>query len=1000
MQTTDNVSSRVEGAPVAHTPGGQPQTGQASTSQFEDHKVIRRNGSVMPFEPSKIAIAMTKAFLAVNGGQGAASARVRELVEQLTQNVVRALVRSRPNGGTFHIEDIQDQVELALMRGGEHNVARAYVLYREKRNQERGHALETQAAAAPGLNVTDNGVTRPLDMGALRALIVSACEHLGDAVNPDPIVAETVKNLYDGVPMAQVYDSAILAARTMIEKDPAYSQVTARILLHTIRREILEEEVTQAQMAERYAEYFPQFVKRGAEAGLLDDKLLQFDLKRLASALDANRDLQFGYLGLQTLYDRYFLHVEGTRIEMPQAFFMRVAMGLSLNEIDREARAIEFYNILSSFDFMSSTPTLFNSGTHRSQLSSCYLTTVSDDLDGIYEALKDNALLSKFAGGLGNDWSRVRALGSHIKGTNGKSQGVVPFLKVVNDTAVAVNQGGKRKGAVCAYLESWHLDIEEFLELRKNTGDDRRRTHDMNTANWIPDLFMKRVMEGGDWTLFSPSSCPDLHDKFGDEFERAYVAYEEKAARGEIKLYKKMPAAQLWRKMLGMLFETGHPWITFKDPCNVRSPQQHVGVVHSSNLCTEITLNTNDNEIAVCNLGSVNLVAHMVKQADGSYALDQDKLKRTISVAMRMLDNVIDINYYAVPKARNSNLKHRPVGMGIMGFQDCLHLLRTPYASQAAVEFADQSMEAVCYYAYWASSELAEERGRYSTYRGSLWDRGILPQDTLKLLADARGGYVEVDTSETMDWASLRARIATHGMRNSNCVAIAPTATISNIIGVAACIEPTFQNLYVKSNLSGEFTVVNEYLVHDLKARGLWDEVMVADLKYFDGTLSRIDRVPADLRAIYATAFEVDPTWLVEAASRRQKWIDQAQSLNIYMAGASGKKLDEVYKLAWVRGLKTTYYLRTMAATHVEKSTVAHGALNAVPTSGNSGTGGSGAAGSGGAFGGAGFGSGSGAAGGGADSTLLQSAAAPEADGPVCMMRPGDPGFEECEACQ
>ncbi|TAL99834.1 MAG: ribonucleoside-diphosphate reductase subunit alpha [Paraburkholderia sp.] len=1002
MQTTDNVSSRVEGAPVAHTPGGQPQTGQAGTSQFEDHKVIRRNGSVVPFEPSKIAIAMTKAFLAVNGGQGAASARVRELVEQLTQNVVRALVRSRPNGGTFHIEDIQDQVELALMRGGEHNVARAYVLYREKRNQERGHALETQAAAAPGLNVTDNGVTRPLDMGALRALIVSACEHLGDAVNPDPIVAETVKNLYDGVPMAQVYDSAILAARTMIEKDPAYSQVTARILLHTIRREILEEEVTQAQMAERYAEYFPQFVKRGAEAGLLDDKLLQFDLKRLASALDANRDLQFGYLGLQTLYDRYFLHVEGTRIEMPQAFFMRVAMGLSLNEIDREARAIEFYNILSSFDFMSSTPTLFNSGTHRSQLSSCYLTTVSDDLDGIYEALKDNALLSKFAGGLGNDWSRVRALGSHIKGTNGKSQGVVPFLKVVNDTAVAVNQGGKRKGAVCAYLESWHLDIEEFLELRKNTGDDRRRTHDMNTANWIPDLFMKRVMEGGDWTLFSPSSCPDLHDKFGEDFERAYVAYEEKAARGEIKLYKKMPAAQLWRKMLGMLFETGHPWITFKDPCNVRSPQQHVGVVHSSNLCTEITLNTNDNEIAVCNLGSVNLVAHMVEQADGSYALDQDKLKRTISVAMRMLDNVIDINYYAVPKARNSNLKHRPVGMGIMGFQDCLHLLRTPYASQAAVEFADQSMEAVCYYAYWASSELAEERGRYSTYRGSLWDRGILPQDTLKLLADARGGYVEVDTSETMDWASLRARIATHGMRNSNCVAIAPTATISNIIGVAACIEPTFQNLYVKSNLSGEFTVVNDYLVRDLKARGLWDEVMVADLKYFDGTLSRIDRVPADLRAIYATAFEVDPTWLVEAASRRQKWIDQAQSLNIYMAGASGKKLDEVYKLAWVRGLKTTYYLRTMAATHVEKSTVAHGALNAVPTGGNSGdggngggTGGSGAAGSGGAFGGAGFGG----SGGGADSTLLQSAA-PEADGPVCMMRPGDPGFEECEACQ
>ena len=921
MQTTDNATSQYESA-SSRPLGGAEQGAQALAPQatFADYKVIRRNGSVVSFEPSKIAIAVTKAFLAVNGGQGAASARVRELVEQLTHNVVRALVRSRPNGGTFHIEDIQDQVELALMRGGEHNVARAYVLYREKRHLERQHAGEEVAAVETGggaINVVDNGVTRPLDLNALRALIVSACDGLGSAVNPDPIVAETVKNLYDGVPMSQVYDSAILAARTMIEKDPAYSQVTARILLHTIRREILGEEVVQAEMSTRYAEYFPQFLKRGVDAGLLDDKLLQFDLKRLGEALDANRDLQFGYLGLQTLYDRYFLHVDGSRIEMPQAFFMRVAMGLSLNEIDRETRAIEFYNVLSSFDFMSSTPTLFNSGTHRSQLSSCYLTTVADDLDGIYEALKENALLSKFAGGLGNDWTRVRALGSHIKGTNGKSQGVVPFLKVVNDTAVAVNQGGKRKGAVCAYLESWHLDIEEFLELRKNTGDDRRRTHDMNTANWIPDL------------------------------------------------------------------------ITFKDPCNIRSPQQHVGVVHSSNLCTEITLNTSDTEIAVCNLGSVNLLAHLVKQADGSYALDHDKLKRTISVAMRMLDNVIDINYYAVPKARNSNLKHRPVGMGIMGFQDCLHLLRTPYASQAAVEFADRSMEAVCYYAYYASTELAEERGRYSSYRGSLWDRGILPQDTLKLLTEARGGYVEVDTSESLDWTTLRSRIAAHGMRNSNCVAIAPTATISNIIGVSACIEPTFQNLYVKSNLSGEFTVVNEFLVRDLKERGLWDEVMVADLKYFDGMLSRIDRIPADLRAIYATAFEVDPTWLVEAASRRQKWIDQAQSLNIYMGGASGKKLDEVYKLAWLRGLKTTYYLRTMAATHVEKSTVAHGALNAVPSSG--GVSGGGAQGAAGGFG---------AAGGEASSSGAVNAAPVEAEGPVCMMRPGDPGFDECEACQ
>ncbi|CAG4917827.1 ribonucleoside-diphosphate reductase subunit alpha [Paraburkholderia gardini] len=1005
MQTTDNVTTRYEGSPTGQPFGGQAQAGQALAPQatFADYKVIRRNGSVVSFEPSKIAIAVTKAFLAVNGGQGAASARVRELVEQLTQSVVRALLRSRPNGGTFHIEDIQDQVELALMRGGEHNVARAYVLYREKRTQERTQEPEA-AAGSSGLNVVDGGVTRPLDMAALRGIIESACANLGDAVSAGPIVAETVKNLYDGVPMSQVYDSAILAARTMIEKDPAYSQATARILLHTIRREILSEEVTQGEMADRYAEYFPQFIKRGVQAELLDDKLMQYDLKRLGAALDNSRDLQFGYLGLQTLYDRYFLHHDGVRIEMPQAFFMRVAMGLALNEVDREARAIEFYNVLSSFDFMSSTPTLFNSGTRRSQLSSCYLTTVDDDLDGIYEALKENALLSKFAGGLGNDWTRVRALGSHIKGTNGKSQGVVPFLKVVNDTAVAVNQGGKRKGAVCAYLESWHLDIEEFLELRKNTGDDRRRTHDMNTANWIPDLFMKRVHEGGDWTLFSPSTCPDLHDKFGAEFETAYIAYEDKVARGEIKLFKKIPAAQLWRKMLGMLFETGHPWITFKDPCNIRSPQQHVGVVHSSNLCTEITLNTSDTEIAVCNLGSVNLVAHLKEQADGTLVLDHDKLKRTVSVAMRMLDNVIDINYYAVAKARNSNLKHRPVGMGIMGFQDCLHLLRTPYASDEAVKFADTSMEAVCYYAYYASTELAEERGRYSSYRGSLWDRGILPQDTLKLLAEARGGYVEVDSSESMDWTELRSRIATYGMRNSNCVAIAPTATISNIIGVSACIEPTFQNLYVKSNLSGEFTVVNDYLVRDLKARGLWDEVMVADLKYFDGTLSRIDRIPADLRAIYATAFELDPVWVVEAASRRQKWIDQAQSLNIYMGGASGKKLDEVYKLAWLRGLKTTYYLRTMAATHVEKSTVAHGALNAVSSGGGESSGGAGGVGGGAA---GGFGVSGGAASGGLQASAAHAApaaievdAAPEADGPVCMMRPGDPGFEECEACQ
>jgi len=960
-------------------PGGggvaqQGGVGTALATSYADYKVIRRNGAVVGFEPAKIAVAMTKAFLAVRGGQGAASAAVRDQVERLTGVTIGALLRRRPAGGTFHIEDVQDQVELSLMRDGAHDVARAYVLYRERRSQERAARQQRSEPKAPQLTMLENGNRVPLDLERVRALIDSACAGLDEFVAAEPIVGETVKNLYDGVPLDEVYKSAILAARALIEKDPAYSQVTARLLMHTVRREALGEEVTQAQMTRRYPEYFPQFIKHGIAIELLDERLGGYDLKRLAAALQPERDMQFSYLGLQTLYDRYFLHHRGRRFELPQAFFMRVAMGLALNEIDREARAIEFYEVLSSFDFMSSTPTLFNSGTLHSQLSSCYLTTVSDDLDGIYEAIKENALLAKYAGGLGNDWTPVRALGSHIKGTNGKSQGVVPFLKVVNDTAVAVNQGGKRKGAVCCYLETWHLDIEEFLELRKNTGDDRRRTHDMNTANWIPDVFMKRVMEDAEWTLFSPSDCPDLHEKTGREFEDAYCRYEEKAARGEIKLFKKVPARQLWRKMLSMLFETGHPWITFKDACNLRSPQQHVGVIHSSNLCTEITLNTGDEEIAVCNLGSLNLPAHMVADGQGGFALDHAKLKRTIATAMRMLDNVVDINYYAVPKARNSNLRHRPVGLGIMGFQDCLHLQRVPYASDLAVEFADRSMEAVCFYAYWASTELAAERGRYTSFAGSLWDRGILPQDSLGLLAEQRGKLstgdgplVDVDMSAALDWDALRERIGQHGMRNSNCIAIAPTATISNIIGVDASIEPTFQNLFVKSNLSGEFTVVNEHLVRDLKRLGLWDEVMVMDIKHFDGSLARIDRIPAEIRALYATAFEIEPKWLIECAARRQKWIDQAQSLNIYMAGASGKKLDETYKLAWRRGLKTTYYLRTIGATHAEKATGRTGQLNAVPTDASAET----------------------------AAALMR---APE--GKVCLLKPGDPGFADCEACQ
>lgn len=909
------------------------RTSTVETSQSGQHptlQVIRRNGAVVAYQLDKISIAITKAFLAVEGNQSVASQRVRDQVATLSQLVNIALLRRLPAGGAVHIEDIQDQVELALMRNGNHDVARAYVLYREKRNAERAaEKASTPDQQTHHININIDGKLKPLNLTMLNNMVEEACVGLGNEVKPSVVVEQAVRDLYDGIGFNEVRKALILSARSLIETEPAYNYVTARLQLDLVRAEVLGGATSHAEMASTYATYFPRYIKIGIEADLLDPRLGQFDLERLGAVLVHDRDFQFGYLGLQTLYDRYFLHIEERRIELPQIFFMRVAMGLAINEIDRETRAIEFYNLLSSFDFMSSTPTLFNSGTLHSQLSSCYLTTVSDDLEGIYQGIKENALLQKYAGGLGNDWTPVRALGARIKGTNGKSQGVIPFLKVVNDTAVAVNQGGKRKGAVCGYLETWHLDIEEFLDLRKNTGDDRRRTHDMNTAHWIPDLFMQRVTENGEWTLFSPSDVADLHDIYGKKFAAAYTEYERKADNGEIKLFKRVSALGMWRKMLSMLFETGHPWITFKDPCNIRSPQQHVGVVHSSNLCTEITLNTSDTEIAVCNLGSVNLLQHLKQEGD-KLIIDQAKLAATTKVAMRMLDNVVDINFYAVGKARNSNYRHRPVGMGIMGFQNALHAMRIPYASQEAVEFADRTMEAVCYNAYWASTLLAEERGAYSSFKGSLWDQGILPFDTLDLLTTERGGHVEVDRSSTLDWGALRSRIAAVGMRNSNCVAIAPTATISNIVGVSASIEPEYQNLYVKSNLSGEFTIVNEQLVNDLKERGLWDEVMVSDLKYYDGSLQKIERIPADLKALYATAFDVDPSWLVEAAARRQKWIDQAQSLNLYFAVPSGKKLNDIYMLAWLRGLKTTYYLRSMGATAAEKSTGSGGELNAV----------------------------------------------------------------------
>lgn len=900
---------------------------RAEPSAILPFRVIRRDGTLSPFDPGKIAVAMGKAFLAVEGGEASGSHRVHEVINDLTHRVADSLTRRADAGRALHIEDIQDQVELALMRDGHHKVARAYVLYREERARAR-RAAAPPPPAPPIVSVRlPDGSSHPIDQDRLAAAITAACEGLDD-VQAGPVLAEVRRNLYDGITPGELALAKIMAARALIETEPNYAFVSARLLLAKLKDEAAGFlGLADAGTGDGYAAYFPAYIRRAVDLELLDPDLARFDLERLSAALRPERDLGFQFLGLQTLYDRYLIQSDGIRFELPQAFFMRVAMGLALREDDREARAVEFYALLSSFDFMCSTPTLFNAGTRRPQLSSCFLTTVADDLDGIFKAIKDNALLSKYAGGLGNDWTSVRGLGARIRGTNGLSQGVVPFLKVANDTAIAVNQGGKRKGAVCAYLETWHVDIEEFLDLRKNTGDDRRRTHDMNTAHWIPDLFMRRVAEDGPWTLFSPDEVPDLHDLYGPQFDQRYRFYEEAGARGEIKVFRQVRAVDLWRRMLTMLFETGHPWICFKDPCNLRSPQSHCGGVHSSNLCTEITLNTAADEVAVCNLGSVNLAAHV-----GASGLDHDRLARTVRTAMRILDNVIDVNFYTIPEARQSNLRHRPVGLGIMGFQDALYRLGLSYASEAAVRFADESMEAVSFHAIAASVDLAAERGRYPSFDGSLWSRGVLPIDSVARLAEARGADLDLDDSSSLDWTALRERVRMIGMRNSNVMAIAPTATISNICGVGQSIEPAYRNLYVKSNMSGEFTVTNPFLVRDLKALGLWDAVMVSDLKYFDGSLGSIGRIPGDLKALYATAFEIDAAWLIEAAARRQKWIDQAQSLNIYIAEPDGRKLDALYRLAWRRGLKTTYYLRSQSATHVEKSTLSgtDGRLNAV----------------------------------------------------------------------
>ena len=929
------MKSPLVAAAITSMPSGPvPETPVYISTQ--EISVVKRDGSLVPFDLDRIRVAISKAFQAKSG-------QIRDLgrtADELAHRVEEQLVKR--TGRNLNIEEIQDQVEIILMKAEYYEIAREYIVYREERTRLRELREQTPAKPLPLQVQLRDGSFEVLNWDLVQAALQVACDGL-EHVDPKLILEILRKDVYNGIPIEDLRTAQVMAARSLVEGEPGYSYVTARLVLRQLKAEVLpfvcgpnhpvNADTAAPCGSTMYRTYFPLYVYKGIDLELLQPNLADFDLPRLAAALVPERDSNFQFLGLQTLYDRYFLHSEGTRIELPQAFFMRVAMGLAQAEAEPNERAIEFYHLLSSFDFMCSTPTLFNAGTPNPQLSSCFLSTVPDDLDGIFKSIKDNALLSKFSGGLGNDWSQVRGLGAHIKGTNGESQGVIPFLKVANDTAVAVNQGGKRKGAVCAYLETWHVDINEFLDLRKNTGDDRRRTHDMNTACWVPDLFMERVAANDTWTLFSPDEVPDLHDLTGLKFKERYLHYEAEAAAGRIKVFKPIMAQDLWRRMLTMLYETGHPWITFKDACNVRSPQQHAGVVHSSNLCTEITLNSNAEEVAVCNLGSVNLARHIRPHAGMGTMLDMEKLQRTVRTAIRMLDNVIDINFYTIPEAKRSNMRHRPIGLGLMGFQDALYEMKVPYASSQAVEFADRSMEAISYYAIQASSELALERAPYSTYTGSLWSQGILPIDSLDLLDKARNRQLEVDRNSTLDWATLREQVRTDGMRNSNVMAIAPTATIANICGVGPSIEPTFRNLYVKSNMSGDFTVINEFLVRDLKAIDLWDPVMISDLKMHDGSVGPINRVPVALKQLYATAFEMEPSWLIEAGARRQKWLDQSQSLNLYVTGTSGQVLNDLYRLAWKRGLKTTYYLRTQSATQVEKSTLAStdGRLNAVP---------------------------------------------------------------------
>lgn len=879
--------------------------------------VTKRTGEVVDFDATRIKNAIHKAILSTN------STVASDVIDKIVDDVAIE-VKTRFNEFFPNVENIQDIVEKHLIKNGLYELSKEYILYRARRNEERQQEKQKnmEKSVLGKLTVQKrDGRMVLFNVQKVKDSLRRASRGHESVITEEVLsmlVKEVVKNLYDGVKTSEIDNALVLGTTAFIERDPAYNAMSARLFLQKTYKEVMGESVREATLQEAYRAAFLNGIKVGVAKKRIDPRMLEFDLEQLADAIDIQQDLIFDYLGVKTLYDSYFLKIDGSMLELPQTFWMRVAMGLSLLEQDKNKKALEFYRLLSSMRFVSSTPTLFHAGLTHAQLSSCYLSTVDDDLTHIFKVFSDNAQLSKWSGGIGNDWTYIRATGAKVKKTQIESQGVIPFLKIANDIVMAVNLSGKRRGGTCAYLETWHLDVEEFLDLRKNTGDERRRTHDMNTANWIPDLFMKRVINDENWTLFSPDEVPDLHDLYGRKFEKRYMEYEEMARNGKLRKHKVVSAQKLWKKMLSMLFETGHPWITFKDPCNIRSPQDHVGVVHSSNLCTEITLNTSFEETAVCNLGSINLERHFI---DGVF--NKEVLAQTVRTAIRMLDNVIDLNFYPTPEARRSNIRHRPVGLGIMGLQDALFRLNVAYDSPEALAFTDTSMEFISYHAILASSDLAEERGTYETFKGSKWDRGFLPLDTLDLLEEERGmKLVDISKNTTLDWDVVRENIRAKGMRNSNLMAIAPTATISNISGCYPSIEPIYKNLYVKANKFGEFTIINPYLVADLKAIGMWNQDVLDQIKFYDGSIQKIQGIPAELKAKYKEAFEIDPLWCIRMTATRAKWIDQAQSHNVFMKGVSGKMLNDIYLYAWKTGMKTTYYLRTLAASQIEKSTL------------------------------------------------------------------------------